>query len=165
MCDMVVPTEAERDFIHRFGVFVELSGAPRVSGLILGWLLICRPPHQSITELSESLDVSKASVSTVIRQLQQGRVVERHPVAGTRQHYYRLAGGGNWIQIMRARWEFITMGREITEHGLSLLSDDRTHRERLAEFSDFMAFLEKEFGRELSLRWEEFRAERARQRE
>jgi hypothetical protein len=46
--DESVPTEEEREFIERSGLFYEAAGGPRTAGRILGWLLICDPPHQSI---------------------------------------------------------------------------------------------------------------------
>ncbi|MDT4998662.1 MAG: hypothetical protein QOK12_767, partial [Mycobacterium sp.] len=69
------PEEAE--FVDRFGLFMERLGATRTMGRVYGWLLICDPPRQSLTELAEVLSVSKASVSTVARQLQEGGMIER----------------------------------------------------------------------------------------
>ena len=71
------PEEAE--FVDRLGLFMEMLGGPRTMGRIYGWLLICDPPQQSLTELAHTLSVSKASVSTVARQLQEGGMIERLP--------------------------------------------------------------------------------------
>jgi len=57
----------ESEFVDRIGLFFEMLGAPRTMGRVYGWLLICDPPQQSLTELAEVLSVSKASVSTVAR--------------------------------------------------------------------------------------------------
>jgi DNA-binding MarR family transcriptional regulator len=43
-----------------------------------------------LTELARTLSISKASVSTVARQLQEGGMIERLP-SSTRQHLYRAA--------------------------------------------------------------------------
>jgi biotin operon repressor len=58
-------------------------------GRVYGWLLICDPPQQSLTQLADALSVSKASVSTVARQLQEAGMVERLP-SPNRQHLYRV---------------------------------------------------------------------------
>ena len=63
------PEEAE--FVDRLGLFMEMLGGPRTMGRVYGWLLICDPAQQSLTELAKTLAVSKASVSTVARQLQE----------------------------------------------------------------------------------------------
>lgn len=158
-------TIAERELIGRFGVFVEMSGGQRISGMLIGYLLISEPEHQSITEMAEALNVSKASVSTVIRQLQQGRTVERVPVPGTRQHYYRITGGGSWIQILQARWRFLDAGRDVAEAGLRVVGDDPSRQHRMQEFADFLAFLVEEFGADLVSRWETYRTKRIAERE
>ena len=43
------PEEAE--FVDRMGLFFELSGGSRTMGRVYGWLLICDPPRQSLTQL------------------------------------------------------------------------------------------------------------------
>ncbi|MGH8791196.1 MAG: GbsR/MarR family transcriptional regulator [Stackebrandtia sp.] len=162
---MAIITPEEREFVERCGLFHVLAGQQRISGLIVGWLLISKPPHQSITELADALDISKASASTVVRRLQQARIVERHPVPGSRQHYYRITGGGNWIEITRARMELIRLGRELGEHGVSLFGDDPQRQERISEYADFLAFMEEQFGDEVLARWEAFRRKRIKERE
>lgn len=157
---MSKPTEDERGFCEQFGVYTQMTGDSRITGLITGWLLICQPAHQSITELSEALDISKASVSTVIRQMQQRQTVERYAVAGTRQHYYRLTGGGNWARILRARWMFVTAGRNLAEQGIDMLTKNSTPSDRLTEYADFLAFMDQEIGDKLIDRWERYRADR-----
>ena len=83
----------ETEFVDRFGLFMEMLGGPRTMGRVYGWLLICDPPQQSLTELAQTLSVSKASVSTVARQLQQAGMIERLP-SSSRQHLYRVTPGG-----------------------------------------------------------------------
>lgn len=155
----------EQELIGRFGVFVELSGGQRIAGMLIGYLLICVPEHQSITQMASALGVSKASVSTVIRQLQQGLKVERVPVTDSRQHYYRLAGGGDLTMLLRTRWKFLDAGREVAAAGLRIVGDDPSRRERMREFADFLDFLTDEFSPDLISRWETYRAKRIAERE
>jgi DNA-binding transcriptional regulator GbsR (MarR family) len=85
------PDEAE--FVDRMGLFFERLGASRTMGGVYGRLMICEPPQQLSGELASTLSVSKASFSTVARQLQEAGMVERLPSAA-RQHRYRITPGG-----------------------------------------------------------------------
>ncbi|WP_324802275.1 hypothetical protein [Stackebrandtia sp.] len=156
---------AERALVGRFGVHTEMSGGQRIEGMIIGLLLICEPPHQSITQIASALRVSKASVSTTVRRLMNACTVERVPVAGSRQHYYQMAGGGSWVEIVRSRWEHIQLARRLAEDGLALLGDDRDRRRRMEEYLDFLAFVESEIGPDLLDRWDNFRLKRIQERE
>jgi hypothetical protein len=153
---MTGPTPQEREFIGRMGLFLEMIGSTRTAGLIFGWLMICEPAHQSITEIADSLGVSKASVSTVIRQLELANMVERVHVSGTRQHHYQYKAGG-WSQVIRGRLTRLQPGADAAAFGLTFIGDDRPEqRERLYELIDFFAFCESEFGDAFLRRWEEY---------
>jgi DNA-binding transcriptional regulator GbsR (MarR family) len=153
---MVEPTSDEREFIERMGMFFEMLGTARMMGRIYGWLMICPEPQQSITELAAALRASKASISTVIRQLELGQMVERVPVPGSRQHHYQLKSGG-WAQIMRARVARLRPGIEAAEFGLSIVGEDRPRqREHLHELMDFFDFVGVEYGEEHVRRWEAY---------
>ena len=45
----------QQHFVEEVGLLFEHAGLPRMAGRILGWLLICDPPHQSPGELAEVL--------------------------------------------------------------------------------------------------------------
>jgi DNA-binding transcriptional regulator GbsR (MarR family) len=148
------PEEAE--FVDRVGLFFEMLAAPKTMGRIYGWLMICDPPHQSLSELTETLGVSKASVSTVIRPMQQGGLVERLP-ASTRRHHYRITPGG-WTRVMQVQFSRVRMGLDAAEFGLSIVGEDRPEqRERLEDFRDFLAFTEADAGDEFLRRWARYR--------
>jgi DNA-binding transcriptional regulator GbsR (MarR family) len=147
----------EREFVERIGLFMAQLGGTLMMGRIYGWLTICPAPHQSITEIAAALDVSKASISTVIRQLEQGQVVERVPMPGSRQHHYRLKPGG-WAQIMRARALRLRVGIDAAEFALAAIDDDRGgRRERLEDLRDYFVFVTNEYGDDMIRRWEDYR--------
>jgi DNA-binding MarR family transcriptional regulator len=150
---------AEAEFVDRLGLFFETMGGPRTTGRIYGWLMICDPPEQSLTELANALGVSKASISTVIRPMRAGGLVERLPSA-TRQHHYRIAPGG-FTRVLQVQLAGMRAGAETAEFGLSLLGKDRRRqRENLAEFRDFCEFFEKAGWDEFMRLWEDYRAAR-----
>ena len=151
------PEEAE--FVDRLGLFMELLGGSRTMGRVYGWLLICDPPRQSLTELAQTLSVSKASVSTVARQLQEGGLIERLP-SPTRQHHYRVTPGG-FASVLNTQLSLMKLGIDAADFGLSLLGDDRSdQRERLEDFRDFCEFSAQDYRDELMQRWNDYRAKR-----
>jgi DNA-binding transcriptional regulator GbsR (MarR family) len=151
------PEEAQ--FVDRLGLFMEMLGGPRTMGRVYGWLLICDPPQQSLTELAEALSVSKASVSTVARQLQEGGMIERLP-SSTRQHHYRVTPGG-FSSVLNTQLSRMKLGIDAADFGLSLLGKDRAEqRERLEDFRDFCEFSAQDYRDELMQRWIDYRAKR-----
>lgn len=151
------PEEAE--FVDRIGLFMEMLGGPRTMGRVYGWLLICDQPQQSLTQLAAVLSVSKASVSTVARQLQQAGMIERLP-SSTRQHQYRVAPGG-FSSVLNTQLSLMKLGIDAADFGLSLLADDRAEqRERLEDFRDFCQFSAHDYRDEFMQRWTDYRAKR-----
>jgi DNA-binding transcriptional regulator GbsR (MarR family) len=148
------PEEAE--FVDRMGLFFELSGGSRTMGRVYGWLLICDPPQQSLTQLADKLSVSKASVSTVARQLQEAGMVERLP-SSTRQHLYRVTPGG-FTSVLGTQASRMRFGVEAAEFGLSVLGEDRPEqRERVEDFRDFCEFCTQAYRDQLMRMWTEYR--------
>jgi DNA-binding transcriptional regulator GbsR (MarR family) len=148
------PEEAE--FVDRLGLFFELLGATRTMGRVYGWLLICHPPQQSLTELADALSVSKASISTVARQLQEGGMIERLP-SPTRQHLYRVTPGG-FTSVMETQLSLMRLGIEPAEFALSMLGEDRAEqRQRVEDFRDFCEFCTRDYRDLLMRMWTEYR--------
>jgi DNA-binding MarR family transcriptional regulator len=81
---------ADEAFVERMGRFFEGDAAPRTSGRILGLLLLA-PRELSIDEIADRLRVSRASVSTNARSLEQFGVVERVSHLGDRRDFYQIA--------------------------------------------------------------------------
>ncbi len=151
------PEEAE--FVDRLGLFFERLGATRTMGRIYGWLLICDPPQQSLTQLADALSVSKASISTVARQLLEGGMVERLP-SRNRQHLYRVRAGG-FTSVLATQLSLMRLGIEPAEFALSVLGEERAEqRQRVEDFRDFCEFCTQAYGDLLMQMWTEYRASR-----
>ena len=149
----------ETEFVDRFGLFMEMLGGPRTMGRVYGWMLICDPPQQSLTELAQTLSVSKASVSTVARQLQQAGMIERLP-SSSRQHLYRVTPGG-FASVLGTQLSLMKFGIDAADFGLSLLGKKHSEqRERLEDFRDFCEFSAQDYRDELMQRWLDYRAKR-----
>jgi MarR family len=153
------PEEAE--FVDRLGLFFELLGGSRTMGRVYGWLLICDPPQRSLTQLADALSVSKASVSTVARQLQAGGMVERLP-SPNRQHLYRVTPGG-FTSVLDTQLSLMRPGIEAAEFGMSVLGEDRPEqRERVEDFRDFCEFCTHAYRDQFMRMWTDYRARRRR---
>jgi len=134
----------------------EQGGVPRMTGRVLGWLLISNPPHQSAQELAEALQASKGSVSSATRMLIQIGFVERMSLPGDRKTYYVLKPGV-WSQLARRRMQHFTVQKDLAARGLSLLKDEEPQvRLRLQEMYDIHAFFEREYCAVLD-RWDQER--------
>jgi len=142
-----------RQFVEQAGLLFEGLGVPRMAGRILGWLLICDPPYQSMGDLVEALQASKSSISTMLRLLAQSGLIERTSLPGQRRDQYALHGS-MWHNLFGARMAQHTACRTLAERGLALVEDGRPEqRYRLEQMRAVYAFLEREYPALLG-RWE-----------
>ena len=134
----------EKHFIEDISLYFEQMGIPRMSGRILGVLLIADPPQQSIDDLCEILQVSKSAISTNTRLLSQMGLIERVPSPIPRRIYFRFVSGG-WVVFMRMRLRLMASLHQIAERGLELLQDKTPSlRERLQEAHNMFSLIEEE---------------------
>ncbi len=78
------------DFIEKNGLISQAEGLPRIAGRIFG-MLIFDGDMVSFGELARRLHVSRASISTSVRLLQERGLVRRMTKPGERQDYFQLA--------------------------------------------------------------------------
>jgi predicted transcriptional regulator len=150
------PSEEILQYVEAFGLYFEQVGLPRTAGRILGWLLVCDPPHQTMHELVDVLQVSKSSISTASRILIQANLVDKISLPGKRRDYYQMnknAWTNSWLENAKQTAAM----REIIAQGLTLLANEPAERrQRLQDMDDFYAFLQ----RELPLLLERWKKER-----
>lgn len=138
---------ALHDYADEIGVFFEDNGLPRMSGRVLGWLLVCDPPHQSAEEIAAALQASRSSISMAMQLLQRNGAVERYAMPGSRRTYYRLTPGF-WLREAEEKAAIAAKWRKLADRGLSILADRSDEgRQRLQEMHDMYAFLEEEYMR------------------
>ena len=134
-----------RQFFEEMGLMFEGSGMPRMAGRVMGWLLMCDPPHQTATQVGQVVGASKGSISTMLRNLVGAGIVERMGIPGERSRFYRIREDG-WAVHMRERMAFMTAMRELADRGLALMKgEDPKLLQRLQEFKSFHEFLEREW--------------------
>lgn len=129
-------------FVEQMGGYFEANGLTRLSGRLLGWLLVCEPERQSSEELAAALHASSGGISTNARQLIQFGYIERLGVAGDRRSYYRLrtnAFAAGERQRIRTMADLTAMA----EVGLRAMGDSPPERtRRLTEMRALSAFME-----------------------
>lgn len=128
--------EAVRDFVERLGLMMEADGMPRISGRIFGFLIVHEGSY-SLDELAERLQVSKGSVSTNARQLEQLGILERVSVPGDRRDYYRMEEDAweRMLQVAQRRWEVLRA--QLTASAAALPEEMEAGRRRLIQAEQF----------------------------
>lgn len=148
---------AASDFIERMGLLMEGEGMPRIAGRIFGFMLL-EPGSCALDELAESLQVSKASISTNARLLEQCGLLDRSSEPGDRRDFYRMRADAweRMLQVATRKWGMRLCALEEGEAALPPQMD--AARERLAEAVRFHRLLIDETSG-LIERWKLVRAE------
>lgn len=145
-----------KQYAEEFGLAFEQFGLTRMSGRIMGWLLVCEPPHQSPQDLQEALQASKGSISTNTRMLERFKFVERTSMPGDRRTYFRIRPNA-WSEIMNIEMVALTQFLQMTQSGLDQMADAALEkRQRLLDMQEFFAFIQKEFSVVLE-HWQEYK--------
>lgn len=144
------------EYADEIGLYFENYGLPRIPGRILGWLLVCEPPHQTAEELAEQLDISRGSVSMAMKMLAANKAVVRHAVPGSRRTHWKLRPGF-WLDEAAEKAKQAREWIKQTDRGLDLLADAPPEsRRRLEEAKDMYTFLAEQYERIETL-WHEQR--------
>jgi DNA-binding transcriptional regulator GbsR (MarR family) len=140
-------------FIESMGIYFEHLELPRITGRILGLLMVTDRPL-SLDDMAAALQVSRASASTNIRMAMHFGAAELVSIPGDRRDYYRLAGDV-WEHHLTRGITLTTALRRIAEEGLAVLEPaDGVACARLQEMRDFCDFSLDELNATLA-RWRE----------
>lgn len=82
--------DVRTDFIEKTGMHAQADGLPRIAGRVFG-LLIYDGEVVSFGDLATKLQVSRASISTSIRILEERGLIKRVAKAGERGDFFQLA--------------------------------------------------------------------------
>lgn len=128
--------KAIAEFVERMGLITQADGKPRIAGRILGLMIVHGGPF-GFTELAERLSVSRASISTNTRLLEDLGVIERTTVPGDRQDYFRLSRQP-YARMLRGIVERMHRARDVVGGAQGALPRDMVGaQERLAELDAF----------------------------
>jgi DNA-binding transcriptional regulator GbsR (MarR family) len=134
------PQDPRTGFIERLGIAGEQDGLPRIAGRIIGFLFVYEGAY-SLDDLAEALQISKASVSTNARMLEDKGIVVRTSSPGDRRDYYEIAHG-HWEKFIQNSQRKIKVFLDLVESTLAALPlEHRRARRRLKEAALFYRFL------------------------
>ncbi|HET9983721.1 MAG TPA: MarR family transcriptional regulator [Longimicrobiales bacterium] len=77
-------------FVEKMGRYFEADGIPRIGGRLYGYLILQDQPR-ALEDLAGALAVSKTSISTNARLLEQWGLIERVTQPGDRRDFYEVA--------------------------------------------------------------------------
>jgi DNA-binding transcriptional regulator GbsR (MarR family) len=146
------------NFIERMGLALESDGLPRIAGRIFGLLLVSEDAH-SLDDLAAELRVSKGSVSTNARLLEQRGLLERVCRPADRRDYYSVPPD-LFIHTMAqrlARWQRFHEAIGAARTSLPIRSPEV--RDRLEEYEQAYAYMSQVI-REALTRWQASRDDR-----
>ena len=141
---------AGRFYARRFGM------AP-VVGRLIGYLAVCDPREQSISELAEALLASRSAIAGAVNVLENLGLIRRSRAAGERMDRVRIDMGSPQAMGMDPS-EYQELG-DLAREGLQVLRDaPEDRRAILLELSAFADFLVEQMAR-FEQEWKSRRAE------
>jgi DNA-binding transcriptional regulator GbsR (MarR family) len=151
-----MPRDEEITFADHMGRFYARRFAfPPMAGRVLGYLLVCEPPAQTIAELSDALLASRSAVTGALDVLERIDTIQRSRAAGERMDRVRVD-----LSSAESRGFDVTEYQELGDlarEGLEVLKDaPADRRETLMELEAFADWLVERM-RTLQQEWETHR--------
>jgi len=136
-----MPTDEELTFADHMGRFYARRYAfPPMVGRLIGYLAVCDPTEQTISELAEALLASRSAITGAVQYLEAMHVLSRSRSAGERMDRVRLDMSSPQSRGMDIS-EYDELG-QLAREGLEVLRDAPTERQALLlEMSAFADFL------------------------
>ncbi|MGB1262571.1 MAG: GbsR/MarR family transcriptional regulator [Cognaticolwellia sp.] len=121
-------------FIEGMGVVAQADGLPRIAGRLIGVMVLEQGPF-SFSDLAIKLGVSRASISTNTRLLENMGVIERTGKAGDRQDYFQLADDP-YVKLLHGLVFRMNKAKKLVDSTRKNLSDG-AQQQRLQALQDF----------------------------
>jgi DNA-binding MarR family transcriptional regulator len=132
-----MPTDEEITFADHTGRFyARRYGMAPMVGRLLGYLAVCDPHEQSISELADALLASRSAISGAVNTLENLGLIQRSRAAGERMDRVRIDMSSPQATGFDLS-EYIQQG-ELGREGLRLL--EGTSPERRAILLEWVAF-------------------------
>lgn len=136
--------KAISEFVEQMGLILQAEGLPRIAGHIMGLMIMHEGPF-SLSQLAERLSVSRASISTNTRLLEDLEVIIRTAKPGDRQDYFKLSPRP-YTRLLRGMVRRMRRARDVIEDTQETLPDDMTDsHDRLQELDAFYKALIESF--------------------
>jgi DNA-binding Lrp family transcriptional regulator len=136
-----VPTDGEITFADHAGRFyARRYGMAPMVGRLLGYLAVCEPREQSISELADALLASRSAIAAAVNKLEALGLIQRSRAAGERMDRVRIDMSSPQATGSDVS-EYQEQG-ELAREGLRLLADAQPERRAIllewAAFADFL---------------------------
>lgn len=138
--------------IEDSALLFEQFGMTRMAGRIFGYLIICDEDAVSFDRIRETLQASKGSISTNLKQLLQTGLIEQTTYPGDRKTYYR-ASHVHIGDIMANRLNLMEKFVELFSQARELKSRKDSVSEWLLETAIFYKWMEQKM-EEMMDEWE-----------
>ncbi|MGW6459244.1 hypothetical protein ACWF94_25525 [Streptomyces sp. NPDC055078] len=131
----VAPTDGERAFADRIAVhWRDVHGVTVEMGRMMGWMMICDPPEQTVSEICAAVDVRPEQIEPMIDHFVEAGMYERIERPGA-EAAVRMQDDG-YPRVVAQTFASWPDYHEVMRYGLRVLDDvgatpDR--RRRLAE--------------------------------
>jgi len=136
-----MPRDEELTFADHMGRhYARRYAFPPMAGRVLGYLLVCDPPDQTIAELSDALLASRSAVTGALDVLERIHAIQRSRAAGERMDRVRVD-----LASAQSRGfdlsEYQELG-DLAREGLEVLGDVSPERRatlmEMAAFADWL---------------------------
>ncbi len=117
--------QKKSEIIEKTGLLFEQFGMTRMSGRILGYLMVNDEPQVSFDEFTRELGASKSTISTNLRVLLQMVYIRQVTLHGDRKTYYTLNNELSWTDNIKARSGTIVVFLNLFSQALEVRSDPR----------------------------------------
>lgn len=137
-------TSEELAFVEDFALTLERLGLVRMTGRVVGWLLVCDPPEQTFGQIAAVLQASKGSISTALKFLTVAGWVNKTSKPGVRGDFYSIRPGvmPDLVRQQSSQYDLFTA---VTAKGLAMLADAPAERRgRLEDMHEFFSWLNRE---------------------
>jgi hypothetical protein len=136
-----VPRDDELIFADHIGRFYAREhGIPPVAGRLLGYLMICDPPQQTIDALAEALMASRSAITGAVKLMEGAGFVARSRRAGERVD--RVSGRLDALEPRNFDSRLFDDQAALFREGLALLADApparRAPLEELLALAEFL---------------------------
>jgi len=131
-----------QEFIEKIGLVAQNEGFARIAGRIMGLMVYDGRPY-SFSELAGELQVSRGSISSNARFLEDRGIIERVARPGDRQDYFRLADDPYSALLRDAAERAGKAKRSIDKTLEQLPLSERGARKRLQRYSHFYSAVEQ----------------------
>jgi len=137
-----VPTDEEITFADHAGrLYARRYGMAPMVGRLIGYLAVCEPREQSISELADALLASRSAIAGAVNTLETLRLIRRSRAAGERMDRVCIDPSSSNAMGGFDITEYQEQG-ELAREGLRLLADAAPERRAVllewAAFADFL---------------------------